>query len=159
MHSTHPPTNPVGCPQGALYASRSNRDSPSTVLYQPYESWAPNSDWSLGLPAGPPAACACLLFSHNWACALRVAHGAHQHGPRLHASCPFHAWWARLEVYHCRASLAGMERNVAPITQYSLTHGPTYCAGEEAECVAAGRTFFAVATSRRLLRLFSQAGK
>ena len=68
--------------QGALYASRSNRDSPSTVVYQPYESWAPNSDWSLGLPAG-----------------------------------------------------------------------------EEAECVAAGAVFAAVATSRRLLRIFSQAGK
>ncbi|GAB4823682.1 hypothetical protein N2152v2_010728 [Parachlorella kessleri] len=67
--------------KGALYASRSNRDSPSTVLYQPYESWAPNSDWSLGLPVG-----------------------------------------------------------------------------EEAECVAAGAVFAAVATSCRLLRIFSQAG-
>lgn len=67
--------------QGALYASKSNRDSPSTVLYQPYESWAPQSDWSVGLPAG-----------------------------------------------------------------------------EEAQCVAAGQTFAAVATSRHLLRLFSQAG-
>ena len=69
------------CTQGALYASRSSKDAPSTVLYQPYESWAPHSDWSLGLPEG-----------------------------------------------------------------------------EEAECVAAGQAFAAVATSKRLLRLFSQAG-
>lgn len=38
-------------PQGALYASRSNADSASTVVYRPYESWAPNSDWSLTLPS------------------------------------------------------------------------------------------------------------
>lgn len=37
--------------QGALYASRSNADSASTVVYRPYESWAPNSDWSLTLPS------------------------------------------------------------------------------------------------------------
>jgi chromosome transmission fidelity protein 4 len=67
--------------KGALYASRSNADSASTVVYRPYESWAPNSDWSLTLPKG-----------------------------------------------------------------------------EEAECAAAGGSFCALATSRRHLRLFSQAG-
>lgn len=38
-------------PQGALYASRSSAESQSTVVYRPYESWAPNSDWSLALPS------------------------------------------------------------------------------------------------------------
>ncbi|KAI7839202.1 hypothetical protein COHA_007091 [Chlorella ohadii] len=44
--------------KGALYASRSNADSASTVVYRPYESWAPNSDWSLALPKGEEAECA-----------------------------------------------------------------------------------------------------
>ncbi|KAL4439932.1 hypothetical protein ABPG75_002933 [Micractinium tetrahymenae] len=67
--------------KGALYASRSNCDSASTIVYRPYECWAPHSDWTLALPKG-----------------------------------------------------------------------------EEAECAAAGGSFCAVATSRRQLRLFSQAG-
>ena len=29
--------------KGALYASRSSKDAPSTVVYRPLESWAPNS--------------------------------------------------------------------------------------------------------------------
>lgn len=41
-----------------------------------------------------------------------------------------------------------------------LTHAPpaVYAEGEEAECCAAGGSFCAVATSRRQLRLLSQAG-
>ena len=49
-----PPACPPACLsalQGALYASRSNSESQSTVVYRPYESWAPNSDWALTLPS------------------------------------------------------------------------------------------------------------
>ncbi len=43
--------------QGALYASRSSADAPSTLVWRPFDSWAANSDWSLGLPAGEEACC------------------------------------------------------------------------------------------------------
>lgn len=48
--------------QGALYASRSSADAASTLVYRPYEPWAPNSDWSLALPSERPAlpAAGCL---------------------------------------------------------------------------------------------------
>eukprot|EP00887_Chlorella_sp_A99_P000454 scaffold17.g454.t1 len=75
------PARATPAPQGALYASPSSKEAPSTLVYRPFESWAANSDWSLGLPAG-----------------------------------------------------------------------------EEAVCVATGHTFCAAATSRRALRIFSQAG-
>lgn len=41
--------------QGAVYAAPASPDAPSTVVYRPFESWAPNSDWSMGLPAGEEA--------------------------------------------------------------------------------------------------------
>lgn len=66
---------------GTAYASSSNSEYPSTVMYRPFEFWAPKSDWTVSLPAG-----------------------------------------------------------------------------EEAECVVAGRQFVAVASSQRLLRIFSPAG-
>lgn len=74
--SSHPP--PL-LPQGALYASRSNSESQSTVVYRPYESWAPNSDWSLTLPSEPRINCA-LRF---WAGA-----GAAQPSAGAPACCP-----------------------------------------------------------------------
>ncbi|KAK9809234.1 hypothetical protein WJX72_011841 [[Myrmecia] bisecta] len=67
--------------KGALYGSVTNKDSPSMILYRPFDSWAANSEWSVALPSG-----------------------------------------------------------------------------EDALAVAAGRTFCAVATSARLLRIFSPAG-
>ena len=42
---------------GALYASPASSDAPSTVVYRPFDQWAPNSDWSFGLPAGEEASC------------------------------------------------------------------------------------------------------
>jgi chromosome transmission fidelity protein 4 len=67
--------------RGAFYASPASSDAPSTLVYRPFDAWAPNSEWSLGLPEG-----------------------------------------------------------------------------EEAECIAAGTTFAAVATNKRMLRLFTAAG-
>ncbi|KAL4519312.1 hypothetical protein Ndes2437B_g05172 [Nannochloris sp. 'desiccata'] len=67
--------------RGAFYASPASSDAPSTLVYRPFDAWAPNSEWSLGLPEG-----------------------------------------------------------------------------EEAECIAAGTTFAAVATNTRMLRLFTAAG-
>ena len=66
---------------GALYASPASSDAPSTIVYRPFDAWAPNSEWSLGLADG-----------------------------------------------------------------------------EEAECIAAGANFCAVATNKRMLRLLSSAG-
>jgi len=43
--------------RGAFYASHSSIDAPSTLVYRPFESWAPNADWSMGLPAGEEAEC------------------------------------------------------------------------------------------------------
>ena len=43
--------------EGALYASPSTAEAPSTVVYRPFESWAPNSEWSFGLPAGEEVVC------------------------------------------------------------------------------------------------------
>ena len=43
--------------QGALYGSRSSADAPSTLVWRPFDAWAANSDWSLGLPAGEEACC------------------------------------------------------------------------------------------------------
>ncbi len=42
--------------QGVLYASGAARDTPSTILYRPFDAWAPNSDWTLTLPPGEEAA-------------------------------------------------------------------------------------------------------
>jgi len=67
--------------RGAFYASPASSDAPSTLVYRPFDAWAPNSEWSLGLPEG-----------------------------------------------------------------------------EEAECIAAGTIFAAVATNKRMLRLFTAAG-
>lgn len=58
--SSNPCPLPPPPPQGALYASRSSPESQSTVVYRPFESWAPNSDWSLTLPS-EPAFLFCLI--------------------------------------------------------------------------------------------------
>ncbi|WWC86877.1 uncharacterized protein L201_001756 [Kwoniella dendrophila CBS 6074] len=41
--------------QGIVYASKSEADSPSTVYYRPYDSWASQSDWSVSLLPGEDA--------------------------------------------------------------------------------------------------------
>lgn len=41
--------------QGVMYASRSSKDAPSTVMYRPFDSWAANSDWQVSLPTGDEA--------------------------------------------------------------------------------------------------------
>ncbi|WWD07638.1 hypothetical protein V865_005739 [Kwoniella europaea PYCC6329] len=41
--------------QGIVYASKSAVDSPSTVYYRPYDSWASQSDWSISLLPGEDA--------------------------------------------------------------------------------------------------------
>ena len=41
--------------QGALYASLSSSDAPSMLAFKPFDSWAPGSDWTLGLPHGEEA--------------------------------------------------------------------------------------------------------
>jgi chromosome transmission fidelity protein 4 len=43
--------------RGAFYASPASSDAPSTLVYRPFDAWAPNSDWSLGLPEGEEAEC------------------------------------------------------------------------------------------------------
>ena len=45
------------CEKGALCASRSNADSPSTVVYRAFESWGANADWTVGLPPTEEAEC------------------------------------------------------------------------------------------------------
>ena len=44
-----------GLLQGALYASQSSSDAPSMLAFKPCDSWAPGSDWTLGLPQGEEA--------------------------------------------------------------------------------------------------------
>ena len=46
---------PVSVIQGVMYASRSSKDAPSTVMYRPFDSWAANSDWQVSLPPGDEA--------------------------------------------------------------------------------------------------------
>lgn len=41
--------------QGPFYASKASRDAPSMLVYRPPESWAPNADWTVSLPAGEDA--------------------------------------------------------------------------------------------------------
>ena len=41
--------------QGALYASQSSAGVPSMLAFKPFDSWAPGSDWTLGLPQGEEA--------------------------------------------------------------------------------------------------------
>ncbi|KAL3149950.1 hypothetical protein ABBQ38_013311 [Trebouxia sp. C0009 RCD-2024] len=41
--------------RGVMYASRSSKDAPSTVMYRPFDSWAANSDWQVSLPTGDEA--------------------------------------------------------------------------------------------------------
>lgn len=43
--------------QGALYASNASADSPAMLVYRPFESWAPHSDWSLPLPEAERPMC------------------------------------------------------------------------------------------------------
>lgn len=43
--------------RGALYASPASTDAPSTLVYRPFDAWAPNSEWSLGLAEGEEAEC------------------------------------------------------------------------------------------------------
>ena len=38
-----------------MFASRSNHGNPSTIVYRPLASWAPNSDWQVQLEAGEEA--------------------------------------------------------------------------------------------------------
>lgn len=45
----------VGGLQGVIYASRSSKDAPSTVMYRLFDSWAANSDWQVSLPPGDEA--------------------------------------------------------------------------------------------------------
>ncbi|WRT64744.1 uncharacterized protein IL334_001678 [Kwoniella shivajii] len=41
--------------QGIVYASTFEAESPSSVYYRPYDSWASQSDWSISLPQGEEA--------------------------------------------------------------------------------------------------------
>nr|XP_019008454.1 chromosome transmission fidelity protein 4 [Kwoniella pini CBS 10737]OCF47235.1 chromosome transmission fidelity protein 4 [Kwoniella pini CBS 10737] len=41
--------------QGVVYASKAESNSPSSVYYRPYDSWASQSDWSITLPPGEDA--------------------------------------------------------------------------------------------------------
>lgn len=41
--------------KGPFYASKASRDAPSMLVYRPPESWAPNADWTVSLPAGEDA--------------------------------------------------------------------------------------------------------
>lgn len=43
--------------QGALYASPTTDDAPSTILYRPFAPWASNSDWMMQLPRPEQAIC------------------------------------------------------------------------------------------------------
>lgn len=43
--------------EGAIYASPASADVRSTVVYRPFEAWAPNSDWTVSLPKGEDATC------------------------------------------------------------------------------------------------------
>ncbi len=40
---------------GALYASPSSEHAPSTVVFRPFDSWATNSEWTIGLPQSEEA--------------------------------------------------------------------------------------------------------
>lgn len=40
------------------------------VMYRPFESWAPNSDWTVGLPAGEEA---CAVAAGESLCALATS--------------------------------------------------------------------------------------
>lgn len=37
---------------GALYGSASTSETPSVVMFRPFDSWATHSDWTVGLPPG-----------------------------------------------------------------------------------------------------------
>ena len=40
---------------GALYASPSSENAPSTIVYRPFESWSANSDWTISLDSSEDA--------------------------------------------------------------------------------------------------------
>ncbi|EIW71228.1 hypothetical protein TREMEDRAFT_28047 [Tremella mesenterica DSM 1558] len=43
--------------QGVIYACPADGDQPSQIYYRPYDSWASQGDWSMGLPLGEEAVC------------------------------------------------------------------------------------------------------
>ena len=43
--------------QGALYGSPSSKDAPSTLVWRPFDSWAANTEWTLGLPPAEEVLC------------------------------------------------------------------------------------------------------
>lgn len=43
--------------RGAVYASPRTSSCPSTLVYRHFNSWATNSDWSVGLPDDDEAVC------------------------------------------------------------------------------------------------------
>ncbi|CAL8470187.1 g9729 [Coccomyxa elongata] len=56
--------------KGAFFASTSCADAPSMVMYRPFESWAPNSDWTVGLPVGEEA---CAVAAGESFCAIATS--------------------------------------------------------------------------------------
>eukprot|EP00873_Tetraselmis_striata_P018043 jgi/Tetstr1/438307/TSEL_026874.t1 len=43
--------------RGTAYASHSNSEFPSTIMYRPFDFWAPKSDWTISLPQDEEAEC------------------------------------------------------------------------------------------------------
>lgn len=93
--------------------------------------------WPLSLPRGKVLTSAFPALSLEWHCPFQgvlYASPSSKDAASMLMYSPFNSWAANSDW------------------QLSLPEG------EEATAVAAGQTFCAVATSRRMLRLFSQAG-
>ena len=51
----HPPLILISGEQGIAYGAPSIGETPSTIYYRPYDSWASQSDWSMSLLPGEDA--------------------------------------------------------------------------------------------------------